>query len=256
MHLALVFLAAGLMVVPARRAADRLPTATHRAPDSLRLPAPLLIGLAAGASGILLVGPFLGLAALGVGWVVASRILQALQQRSESAELIALSRALDVMTAELEAGHSPAGALHRAAEDATGPLAEPLTAIVSRLRVGATCAHALAADPRFHLISQLTQIADTHGLPLGGLLDTARASVEQRRIATAEIRALLAGPQATAVILAALPAAGVLLGQGLGANPLDVLLGDGLGQWLLLIGVGLICAGIAWSDRITAQAVT
>jgi tight adherence protein B len=34
------------------------------------------------------------------------------------------------------------------------------------------------------------------------------------------------------------------------------LLSGGFGGWLLVIGVMLACAGLLWSDRITAQALT
>ena len=52
------------------------------------------------------------------------------------------------------------------------------------------------------------------------------------------------------MILAALPVAGVVLGQLIGADPLGFLLGGGAGGWLLITGVGLVAAGLIWSDRI------
>ncbi len=43
---------------------------------------------------------------------------------------------------------------------------------------------------------------------------------------------------------------GVLLGQLIGARPLDFLLGGQVGGWLLLVGATLACAGLLWADRI------
>ncbi|ETT28360.1 hypothetical protein RR21198_6032, partial [Rhodococcus rhodochrous ATCC 21198] len=63
----------------------------------------------------------------------------------------------------------------------------------------------------------------------------------------------LAGARATATVLAALPALGVALGQMMGAAPVTVLLGDGLGGVLLVVGTVLACAGLLWTDRIATR---
>jgi len=57
-------------------------------------------------------------------------------------------------------------------------------------------------------------------------------------------------------VLAGLPLLGVGLGELVGADPVSFLLSGGFGGWLLVIGVILACAGLLWSDRITAQALT
>ena len=51
-------------------------------------------------------------------------------------------------------------------------------------------------------------------------------------------------------VLAALPALGLLLGVGMGAQPVAVLLGSSVGHLLLLAGTVLTCAGLLWSARI------
>ncbi len=63
----------------------------------------------------------------------------------------------------------------------------------------------------------------------------------------------MAGARTTATILAALPAAGVGMGELIGAHPVRFLLAGGAGGWLLTVGVGLVCAGLLWSDRIAAR---
>jgi len=56
--------------------------------------------------------------------------------------------------------------------------------------------------------------------------------------------------------LAGLPVLGVALGQLMGADPLRILLGGGLGGILLLIGTALGCAGLLWTDAITGKVTT
>ena len=76
-----------------------------------------------------------------------------------------------------------------------------------------------------------------------------RDIVDRQRFAD-RMHAALAGARATALILALLPAFGVLLGQLVGADPVGFLLGGGAGGVLLVAGVTLICIGILWADRI------
>ena len=53
--------------------------------------------------------------------------------------------------------------------------------------------------------------------------------------------------------MAARPVMGVLLGSGMGVDPLAVLLGTPLGNVLLVVGVALMCAGLLWSARIVGR---
>ena len=66
----------------------------------------------------------------------------------------------------------------------------------------------------------------------------------------------MAGARATAAILASLPLLSVLMGQLIGARPIAFLLGGHAGGWLLVGGLGLVCAGLLWSDRITDRATS
>ena len=45
------------------------------------------------------------------------------------------------------------------------------------------------------------------------------------------------------------------LGQLLGADPIGVLRGGPLGQVLLVVGLGLVAAGRAWTEQILRRAV-
>ena len=77
-----------------------------------------------------------------------------------------------------------------------------------------------------------------------------RAEQAQRRAVDAE----LAGPRATAGLLAVLPAGGLLLAGGLGADPLSVLLATPVGLLCLLVGLGLDAVGVWWTGRLVASA--
>ena len=46
---------------------------------------------------------------------------------------------------------------------------------------------------------------------------------------------------------------GIALGQATGADPLRVLMGEGLGGILLVVGCGLAAAGVVWAERITGK---
>ena len=86
------------------------------------------------------------------------------------------------------------------------------------------------------------------------LLESLRTDLVQRKDFAARTDAGLAGPRATAMVLAGLPLLGLGLGQLMGAAPLAVLLGTPLGSILLVLGVGLAAAGVLWADAIVAKA--
>ena len=57
-------------------------------------------------------------------------------------------------------------------------------------------------------------------------------------------------------MLALLPFAGLLMGAAMGANPLALLTGGGLGGVLLTVGTALVCAGVIVSQLIIQGATT
>jgi tight adherence protein B len=98
-------------------------------------------------------------------------------------------------------------------------------------------------------------VAERHGIALADLVDAVRTDLDARARLAGQVKAQLAGPRSTAAVLAGLPPLGVLLGQGIGANPWRVLTDTSVGQILLVVGTALACAGVAWSGQITARAV-
>ncbi|HEX3260852.1 MAG TPA: secretion system protein, partial [Pseudonocardia sp.] len=98
-------------------------------------------------------------------------------------------------------------------------------------------------------------LAERHGVPLADVLAGVHDDIRWRVRFGASVQATLAGPRATAGVLTALPGLGVALGQLLGADPIGVLRGGPLGQVLLVVGLGLVAAGRAWTDQILRRAV-
>ncbi|ETB07945.1 membrane protein [Mycobacterium avium subsp. paratuberculosis 08-8281] len=123
--------------------------------------------------------------------------------------------------------------------------------------MGADVAAGLAAASRssarpehWQRLALCWRLAGDHGLGIATLMRAAQRDIAERQRFSARVSSSLAGARATAAILAALPVLGVLLGQLIGARPLDFLLGGQVGGWLLLVGATLACAGLLWADRI------
>ncbi|MDR1999093.1 MAG: type II secretion system F family protein [Frankiaceae bacterium] len=64
----------------------------------------------------------------------------------------------------------------------------------------------------------------------------------------------LAGPRASALMLAALPVLGLVLGVAMGADPIGALTGSVAGAALGVVGIALDLCGVAWMLRIIAAA--
>lgn len=221
------------------------------------------------------------LVAGGVSAVVATGILLALigwrgrrRRRAEQADRHRdeLLTALALMIAELSVGAPPARACAAAAAEMVGPygyaaqpnsredsesVASALATLAGRAELGGGViggeVHSGASDHSWHRIAVAWQTSDRYGLPLAELLGSVRADLLARKAFVERTQAGMAGPRATASVLAGLPLLGIALGQATGARPLSTLLGGGIGGILLVIGTGLIAAGMVWSERIAQK---
>ncbi|HET9255046.1 MAG TPA: type II secretion system F family protein [Pseudonocardiaceae bacterium] len=225
----------------------------------------LLAGLAA-AMGALLAGLGGGLAAAMVSGTLTTRWRERQDRRTAAGAAIGLADALGLLVAELRAGAHPAAALEAAADagDQPGRTDEILVVLAkagAAARLGADVPAVLRGAapaqlrPWLERLAQAWALADRYGIPLADLLDAVRGDTEHRVRFSAEIQARLAGPRATAAMLAGLPLLGLALGQALGAAPLRVLCQSPMGQPLLVIGTGLACVGVHWSAHLVSRAV-
>ncbi|WP_099040835.1 type II secretion system F family protein [Mycobacterium neglectum] len=220
------------------------------------------------ASGLALTAIMLSLvaAATSVGVVAAVAIVGATveirrrsrkRRRSRAAEAVALRGALDILVGELRVGAHPVAAFGVAAEETDGVVAAALRTIAARARLGADVAAGMLSVARhsslpgqWERLAVCWQLAQTHGLAIGTLMETAQRDLVERQRFSSRVEAGMAGARTTAAVLSGLPVIGIGLGQLIGADPLTFLLSGGFGEWLLVIGVLLACAGLLWCDRI------
>lgn len=185
---------------------------------------------------------------------LARQARQARERRADA--VIALCGAL---AGEVRAGRQPGEALLRAARD-SGGLGDARAAVVASARFGGDVPGALAAaagQPGAEGLLGLAacwRVAVDQGAGLAAGLDRLEGALRAERDQRADLRAQLSGARATAVLLAALPALGLLLGTAMGADPLRVLLHSGAGLACLTAGAVLEAAGLWWAARIVRRA--
>lgn len=257
--IAALALAAALLtpVPPQRRLAA--PTRANRG----RLRWPLAAGCAAGCLVVVVLATFplaTGVAAAELSATAGVRYRGRVRRSRGVGAARALEAALDVLVGELRIGAHPVRAFEAAAAETEHPyVAAGLRAVAARARLGADVAAGLramaAASPlpaHWQRLALYWELGCEHGLAISTLMQAAQRDIAERQRFSDRVDSSMAGARASATILAALPAAGVLLGQLIGAGPLGFLVG-GSGGLLLVIGVTLMCAGLLWADRITGR---
>ncbi|MBM4634537.1 type ii secretion system integral membrane subunit [Rhodococcus hoagii] len=179
------------------------------------------------------------------------------RRHRERAQVLA---GLEAVIGELGVGAHPAAACDVAAQECRGDASVALRTAAGRARLGGSAAGGLVlpgsvvADELSRL-AEAWSVAESRGLPLAELLQAARTDLQGRSRFRARADAGLAGARATAAVLAGLPVLGIGLGQLMGAAPVRVLAGGGLGSALLVAGTVLGALGLAWTDRIVDRAV-
>lgn len=130
---------------------------------------------------------------------------------------------------------------------------------VAAARWGGDVPEALRVDAEIdqvHLwrsVAACWEVSHTSGAGLAAALvrlTTAARSAEEVRV---QLQAHLAGPRATARMLALLPLIGILLGISLGGDPLGWLMGTTMGRLCLIGGLLLTGLGVWWVHRIAAS---
>lgn len=171
------------------------------------------------------------------------------------------SKALDalaLLASDLRAGRSPTDAFAVAGSVATGSCGQALAAASSAAALGGDVAGALivegsAVPEVLRGLAACWTVCSQAGSGLAAgverLEEGLRAAEAQRRAVEAE----LAGPRATAGLLAVLPIAGLGLAAALGADPLHVLLQTPLGVLCLIAGLTLDALGLLWTRRLVAR---
>ncbi len=242
------------LALPVPRPVHRLRPAT---PD-IRWLAPVGTGLAAAV--VLLFGnPGVALAALFVLGTVVRVVREARAGAARRRRESHAATFLGHLARELQAGNDLTTALSHAAGqlpvDAPPELSDLLHRVGGLTRRGCSAAGILReGPPELRPLGTLWELSERHGLPLVPLVEQAQLRIDTRLRHRAATRATLQGPQATAVILTLLPLAGIAMGTAMGAHPLGLLFGGGLGGLLLVTGVALTAGGFLWSGHIIRRA--
>ena len=256
----LLCLAGALLLWPPAARGARLgrPLRSLRRPDVAAL-----VGARAGPSGAALLAGLLGLllstpvvAALAA--VCGAAAGRAVRRRSQSAtadrRTRALVEALGTLAAELRSGRP----LPEATTTAVGSCPDRGTAaaLEPALRLGTAPPGAPADQPGRALVrvAAAVRLSARTGCSLAGVLTAVEDDLRARLHAGQELRSAVAGPAASATVLAGLPVLGLLMGSGVGADPWRVLTTTGTGTVLLVLGVALELAGTAWSARLIRRA--
>ena len=173
-------------------------------------------------------------------------------RRRESRHRVSAIQAVAALAAELVAGQPPLAAVVRASGD---PPVWPRARAAARR--GGDVAAALQLDAAQH--PMLAQVAACWraGSDSGAGLAAAVSRVAEAARAAEDVRVdlegQLAGPRASARMLAVLPLVGIGFGLMLGGDPVAWLLTSTPGRLCLLAGVLLTVAGVWWTGRIAAS---
>lgn len=225
--------------------------------EALCLPAGLVLTLMSGSALPVLAGaaavPLVG------RWLRGRRRRAAVEHRAA-----AVGELCSALAGDLRAGLSPHAALSGAVLHTGWPdrpdLAESATLLLAAARFGGDVPTALrtaAGQPGAEGLAAVAacwQVAVDGGAGLADGLDRIAAALRAERDQRQDLRAQLAGPRTTAVMLALLPLVGVGLGAGLGADPLRVLLHTPAGLCCLAGGGLLVWAGLTWTAAIARAA--
>jgi tight adherence protein B len=257
---ALLALAAALVAWPGEGAPLRRLTGRAGLPPGLVPPAAALTSPAVAGPAGLVVGAVLstplvavlcgGCAALGARAVGA-------RQRAAAADVrvLALADGIAVLSAELRAGRSTMAAVAAAAEacpdEGTG---RELSTALTAAAAGASGTAGGEVSPDLTRIRAAVELSVATGCSLVAVLTALEDDLRARHRQRLELRSATAGPRASAIVLAGLPVLGLAMGSGVGADPWRVLTTTGPGQVLLVAGVLLEVAGVAWVGRLTRRA--
>ncbi len=157
----------------------------------------------------------------------------------------------DALAADLRAGQPPVSALAAAAADWP-----QLGSVAAAAELGADVPAALRALARhpgagqLRVVAAAWQVGHSTGAGLASALAMASERLRDDRATARVVATEMAAATATARMLAALPVAVILLGNGLGGDPLGFLLRSAPGMVCLVLGLALEYAGLVWLARI------
>ncbi|WP_238420579.1 type II secretion system F family protein [Streptomyces taklimakanensis] len=179
------------------------------------------------------------------------------RRRAGESREVAVADLCSAVAGELRAGRTPERALLAVGMPGFGAGG---AAVLAAARFGGDVPEALRRLSRregaggLRGVAACWRVAVDGGAGLADGLDRLAGGLRAERDRREELRAQLAGPRSTALVLALLPAFGLLLGGAMGARPLHVLLHSPVGWGCLAAAALLEWAGLAWVARIVRTA--
>ncbi|HTR69204.1 MAG TPA: type II secretion system F family protein [Mycobacteriales bacterium] len=252
-------LAAAVLVAGASPARARVAAARQREFAGRGVVTLVVVGIGGGA--VAVAGT--AVVPLVVGGLVAVAVVERIRRTRRAARDRDLRAAAAVeltfaLAGELRAGRTPSQALAAAAPTA-GPLRAAVEAAGLAASVGASPGQALlraAREPgasRLRYVAAAWTVTETVGGRIAVVLERLSEAMDDDEELRRELTSAMAGPNATMVMLAALPVLGVALGQAVGADPVRLLLHRPIG-WILA-AVAAVFDGVGiWATRAIARA--
>lgn len=197
--------------------------------------------------------------------LVLRSVAAVLAARRSRRDLRLDTNAVASLAAELRAGQTMGAALRASAHGASPQAAKAFLSAATAVEIGADPIDLLLAPPgesesgrapsaAQHMIAAIWRLSLSAGCPLAEGIDAVEADLRERARHADHLRSLLAGPNASAALLAALPVFGLLMGGAVGADPWRVLTETALGGGLLLTGAALSLLGLLWTRTLVSRA--
>lgn len=220
-----------------------------RRPDVIAVAACAVTTMLAIAAG----GPVAGAVVLAYSVIAAAEWRGRIARRATERRRAETLDSIGALAAELRAGLPPAEL------SIPDPVSSPGSEARSTARSVARSVAIRRPDPvvvtACARVGAAFDLSESLGAPLADLLDRVDADLRAGHRLRAGVAAQTAGAQATALLLAGLPVMGIVLGTGMGADPLGRLLHTPVGAVCALSAVALQCAGLIWATRLTHAAV-
>lgn len=197
-------------------------------------------------------------ACLGITLLVSLTLVERGRRRRRSArERAADCDTLQALAAELRAGHDLSAVLRATAKTGSSELCGALGRAGHAITMGEHPGDAIertTTSPLGRQLAGLIRLSGTHGIALAEAVDVLAGDAADTLRQHRDLAGLLAGPRATAALLAVLPLFGIVMGETIGAHPMQTLLHTTAGALVMLVGVLLAAVGVLWTQALVAKA--
>lgn len=169
--------------------------------------------------------------------------------RSATTRRTAVIEACDILAAELTAGSPPSEALEAAATICPDlQIASAAAKLGGDVPASLDLAAETPGSEGLRALAAAWRVAEESGAAFAAITERLAESLRAEESIRRQITTTLAGPRATARLLAVLPLFGTFIGYAIGANPLTFLLHTPPGWLCLTLGLLLTITGLHWTN--------